>query len=73
MGKPEVDINQLTEEERLDLIERLWDSLSKTTESLPLSDAQRAELDRRLDDLERGEGNGIPWDQVVRRVRKRSR
>ncbi len=43
MGKPEVDINQLTEEERLDLIERLWASLSKTTESLPLSDAQRAE------------------------------
>jgi len=72
MGKPKVDVDQLTTEERLDLIERLWDSFSKTSADLPLTDAQREELDRRLADLESEETNGIPWDRVVRRLRKPS-
>ena len=62
------DIEMLTVEERLDLIERLWDSLSVTQDDIPLTDAQRAELDRRLDELDELEGRGpkgIPWEQVV--------
>ena len=41
------DIEMLTVEERLDLIERVWDSLTVTQDEIPLTDAQRAELDRR--------------------------
>jgi putative addiction module component (TIGR02574 family) len=60
------DLERLTPEERLQLIERLWDSLSGSVE-IPLTEAQREELDRRLD-LE-GDGEGIPWDEVVRQIR----
>lgn len=66
--KPAVDINQLTPEERLDLIERLWDSLSD--DDVPLSDAQREELDRRLDALDREGPAGVPWEQVYEELGK---
>jgi putative addiction module component (TIGR02574 family) len=56
----------------LELIEQLWDSLSAKPEALPLTDAQRDELDHRLDELEREGPIGIPWDDVMRRIRSRS-
>ena len=68
MSEPMPDLERLTPEERLQLIERLWDSLS-SSEEIPLTGAQREELDRRLD-LE-GDGEGIPWDEVVRQIRNR--
>ena len=50
MAKLDIDINKLTPEERLDLIEELWDSLSAHPAKIPLTNAQAKELDR----LERG-------------------
>jgi putative addiction module component (TIGR02574 family) len=70
MGRPALDIAKLTPAERLQLVEDLWDSFCDTPESVPLTDAQRTELDRRLDDLEREGPVGIPWDEVVRRIHK---
>ena len=71
MSKRGPDIASLTPEERLDLLEELWDSLAATPESIPLTRAQRDELDRRLDDLEREGPVGIPWDEVLDRIRGR--
>ena len=69
MAKPALDIEKLTPAERLQLVEELWDSLCDKPEAVPLTDAQRAELDRRLDDLEREGPVGISWDEVVRQIR----
>lgn len=68
MATPAVRIEHLTVEERFELLERLWDSLVDTPESIPLTDAQREELDRRLDDFERDPSIGIPWDEVRKRI-----
>jgi putative addiction module component (TIGR02574 family) len=73
MSKPSLDIGELTPEERLSLLEELWDSLAVTPEAVPLTEAQRAELDRRLDDLEAEGPVGIPWDEVLSRMRSRGR
>jgi putative addiction module component (TIGR02574 family) len=73
MSKPELDIAAMTAEERLSLLEELWDSLTTTPESIPLTAAQREELDRRLDDLEAEGPVGIPWDEVLSRIRNRTR
>jgi putative addiction module component (TIGR02574 family) len=62
MAKPAVDIDGLSPSERLELIEQLWDSLSD--EDVPLTDAQRKELDARLDALESEGPVGVPWEQV---------
>ncbi len=53
MAKLEIDINKLSPDERLDLIEELWDSLSADPSKIPLTDAQAKELDRRLDEMDR--------------------
>ena len=68
MGESAIDLDKLSVEDRLRLLERLWDSL--TDEDLPLSEAQRAELDRRLDELEAESPRGIPWDEVMRRLER---
>jgi putative addiction module component (TIGR02574 family) len=72
MSGPIIDIERMSPEERLRLIEVLWESLRKSPESLPLTNGQREELDRRLDELDRGETDTIPWEEVQRRLRERS-
>ena len=73
MSKPALKIDDLSSEERLRLIEELWDSLNEKPESVPLTNAQREELDRRLDDLEHSGPKGIPWKQVLQEIRSRSK
>jgi putative addiction module component (TIGR02574 family) len=73
MSKRDLDIASLTPEERLSLLEELWDSLAAEPEALPLTPDQRAELDRRLDDLDAEGPVGIPWDEVLSRIRSRGR
>ena len=68
MATPAVSFDHLTVEERLELLDRLWDSLVDTPERIPLTDAQKEELDRRLDDFERDPSIGIPWDEVRKRI-----
>lgn len=73
MSRRGLDIASLTPEERLSLLEELWDSLAATPQAVPLTDAQRAELDRRLDDLDREGPAGIPWEEVLSRIRNQNR
>ncbi len=73
MSEPALNIDELSTAERLQLLEQLWDSLSSTPGGVPLTDAQRQELDRRLDDLEREGAAGIPWNEVLQQIRKRAR
>ncbi len=65
MSEPAIDIGRMSPEERLRLLEKLWDSLSD--DDVPLTEAQRKELDRRLDDLDREGPRGIPWEEVLAR------
>lgn len=67
-----IDIGRLSSDERLRLLEELWDSLSATPEAVPLTTAQREELDRRLDELDREGPTGIPWEDVLQRIRNRT-
>ncbi len=67
-----IHIANLSLEERLQLLDELWESLSRTAEAIPLTSAQRAELDRRLDELEREGPAGIPWEDVLRQIRVRA-
>jgi putative addiction module component (TIGR02574 family) len=68
-----IDVASLSFEERLRLLDELWESLSQTSEAIPLTEAQREELDRRLNDLDREGPLGIPWDEVLNRIRGRSK
>lgn len=54
-------IEQLSVNERLALVEELWDSIAADT---PLSDAQRAELERRAADHARAPADVVSWNEV---------
>lgn len=68
---PTIDIAALSAEERLKLLEQLWDSLASAPDAIPLTKPQREELDRRLDEVEREGPTGIPWEEVYRRISSR--
>lgn len=68
--RPDVDIGRLSPEDRLALLEEIWDSL--TPDDVPLTEPQRRELDQRLNDLEQDGQSGIPWEEVLRRIRERA-
>jgi putative addiction module component (TIGR02574 family) len=73
MPAPSIDFEKYTPEERLEMLERLWDSLSKTPDAVPVTDEQRAELDRRLDDLDANPDDGMSLDELARSIRKPKR
>ena len=71
MTVAELVIENLTVEEKLDLIERLWDSLDDA--DIELTPAQLEELDRRLKAADDGTDPAEPWDVVEARLRARLR
>lgn len=54
-------IEKLSVEERIALVEELWDSIAEAT---PLTEAQRAELDRRLEDHKHDPDGVVPWEVI---------
>jgi putative addiction module component (TIGR02574 family) len=61
---PLQQILSLSVEERIQLVEAIWDSIAENPETLPVTEAQRAELDRRLATHLRDPGAARPWPQV---------
>jgi putative addiction module component (TIGR02574 family) len=68
--KPQFDFSELTPAERLQLAQDLWDSVddAASIDVLPITEEQRAELDRRLADLEANPKDGVPWEQAKREI-----
>lgn len=63
-----IDISALTVEQRLELLDEIWESLYETPHAIPLTEAQREELDRRIEDLDREGPVGQPLEQVLREI-----
>jgi putative addiction module component (TIGR02574 family) len=58
--------------ERIELVEAIWDTIPSdaSLEALALSDEHRAELDRRLADLEDNPEAGSSWAEVRARLER---
>lgn len=63
-----MDIQRLSVPERLELIERLCESLPDTPDALPLPESHREELERRLAAADAAPDVGIPWEEVRERL-----
>jgi putative addiction module component (TIGR02574 family) len=55
-------IANLTAAEKAELLDEVWQSLE--ADALTLTDAQRAELDSRIERLEQSPADVIPWEKV---------
>lgn len=70
MAQNQPDFLKLSIAERIQLIEAIWDSVvAEDPDSIGVSQAQRAELQRRVDAYEAGESETRPWQQVLSRLR----
>jgi putative addiction module component (TIGR02574 family) len=69
MAKAAIDLSRLSRDEQLELLDQLWEVLGHDPEAFPLTDAQKAELDRRLDELERDGPVGLTWEEVQAQLR----
>lgn len=66
------DILTLSIAERIQLVENIWDSVAEAPESVPLTEDQKAELDRRLDAYHQDPTEGSPWGMVRERIKGRA-
>ena len=64
-------IDRLNIDERLTLVEEIWASICADSANFPLTEAQRAELDRRVTDDDRFPDKVIPWDEIKVAMRTR--
>jgi len=62
------DLKQLPVSEKIQLVEDFWDSIAADTSPIGLSPQHIAELDRRLDELEKNPRQGIPWSAVREKI-----
>jgi putative addiction module component (TIGR02574 family) len=57
-------IDRMSIDERLELVQAIWDSIAHSASRPPISDALRAELDRRLADHLANPQDVVPWEEV---------
>ncbi len=67
------ELMQLSPAERLDIAEKLWESVDPNDPNIvddlaPLSEEQMQEVRKRIAEHERDRGSAIPWDEVRTRL-----
>jgi len=60
------DTLEMSVADRIKLAQDIWDSLDPG--SVPISEAERQEIERRLNEHERDPHSTIPWDEVKKQI-----
>jgi putative addiction module component (TIGR02574 family) len=61
-------IKKLSVAERILLAENIWDSIAAEQDSVPVTEAQKEELDRRLAAMEASPDEGVPWEVLKEKL-----
>ena len=67
----EPSFDHMTPAERVLYVQDLWDRIAAEPDGVPLSEAQRLELRRRVEEHRADPGSAVPWEQVLARARTR--
>lgn len=62
------EVLKLPVQERIRIVEAIWDSVAEHPEQVELLPWQAEELDRRIAAYQANPSEGIPWDEVKRRI-----
>ena len=62
------EILKLSVAERIQLLENVWDSIISTPELVPVTDTQKAELDRRRERFAQGVTRTRTWEEVKKNL-----
>ena len=50
--------------DRIRFVEDVWDSIAVESGAVELSDEQRAEIDRRIEEYRKNPGGNVPWGEI---------
>lgn len=53
MAQPDIDLEALSPEEQLQLLDRLWERIGRSPDLFPLTEPELREIDARSDELDR--------------------
>jgi putative addiction module component (TIGR02574 family) len=67
----ELGIDRLTVEERLDLIEQIWNTLPEQVDPKDIPEWHFEEIDRRLARMKEHPEEGTPWSEVLAEMEKK--
>lgn len=71
MNAQSSEIQSLSFEQKIRLVENLWDSIADEVDRLPVPAWQTRELQRRKAQFDANPAAGKPWAEVKRRLRER--
>jgi putative addiction module component (TIGR02574 family) len=63
-------IAALPVQDQIELLHQAWDRLLESGWEPELTQEQKAELDRRLDDLDANPQNVVAWEKLIEQVRR---
>lgn len=61
-------LDKLSPADRLDLLGELWDSIAAEPDQVPVTDAQKQDLDRRIAAIDANPTAGSSWEEVKARL-----
>lgn len=65
------DVTAMTIDERIALVQAIWDSIAAETDPIHLTEPQKRELDRRIAELDANPRNVLTWEEIKAHVRGR--
>ena len=63
-----LNIRDLSIAERIQLVGEIWDSIAEDEGEFELTEAQREEIDRRLESYKANPDQVIPWEDIKARI-----
>jgi putative addiction module component (TIGR02574 family) len=63
-------IDQMSPAQRILLVEEIWDSIAAEAEQMPITEAQKQDLERRLAAYKANPQAGSSWEDVKARLEK---
>jgi putative addiction module component (TIGR02574 family) len=71
MSQPQLDFDTLSTAEKILHVQDLWDRIAAAPDEVELTEAQRADLDERLEGHRADPDCGSSWEEVRDRIRSR--
>ena len=62
------DIAEMPIQQRIQLVEDIWDSTAEMPEAIEIPEWHKKELDKRLESYHANPSEGSPWKDVKRRI-----
>jgi putative addiction module component (TIGR02574 family) len=64
------EIASLSIEDRIRLVQAIWDSIAAEQADIDLTEPQKREIDRRIDDYEMNPDNVLTWEEIKASIKE---